>query len=71
MINIYFWSNPTVLSILKILAGVILEVLVEAFPETFSKEAQEAWSKLMGVVYRHVRQVYEEIGWTSVSSAAE
>ncbi|KAK3525527.1 hypothetical protein QTP86_033960 [Hemibagrus guttatus] len=49
----------------KILAGVILEVLVEAFPETFGEEAQRAWSKLMGVVYWHVTRVYFEIGWTS------
>ncbi|XP_027014635.2 cytoglobin-1 [Tachysurus fulvidraco] len=49
----------------KILAGVILEVLVENFPETFSEEAQRPWSKLMGVVYYHVTLVYSEIGWTS------
>ncbi|XP_072530628.1 cytoglobin-1 [Salminus brasiliensis] len=55
----------------KLLAGVILEVLVEAFPETFGAEAQGAWSKLMGVVYWHVLQVYAEIGWAPVNSAAE
>ncbi|GAA6111763.1 cytoglobin-1 [Tachysurus ichikawai] len=49
----------------KILTGVILEVLVETFPETFSEEAQRPWSKLMGVVYWHVTRVYSEIGWTS------
>lgn len=49
----------------QILAGVILEVLVEAFPESFGEEAQRAWSKLMGVVYWHVTRVYSEIGWAS------
>ncbi|XP_017539027.1 cytoglobin-2-like [Pygocentrus nattereri] len=55
----------------KILAGVILEVLVEAFPETFGTEAQGAWSKLMAVVYWHVTQVYAEIGWGSINNTAE
>ncbi|XP_026782858.3 cytoglobin-2 [Pangasianodon hypophthalmus] len=49
----------------KILAGVILEVLVEAFPESFGAEAQRAWSKLMDVVFWHVTRVYSEIGWAS------
>ncbi|KAF4080767.1 hypothetical protein AMELA_G00174910 [Ameiurus melas] len=49
----------------KILAGVILEVLGEVFPESFGVEAQRAWSKLMDVLYWHVTRVYSEIGWTS------
>ncbi|KAI5087426.1 cytoglobin-2, partial [Silurus meridionalis] len=49
----------------NILAGVILEVLVEVFPESFDAEAQRAWSKLMGVVYYHVTRVYSEVGWAS------
>uniref|UniRef100_W5LJG5 superoxide dismutase n=2 Tax=Astyanax mexicanus TaxID=7994 RepID=W5LJG5_ASTMX len=55
----------------KLLTGVILEVLVEAFPETFGVEAQGAWSKLMEVVHWQVMQVYSEIGWTSANSATE
>ncbi|XP_076866392.1 cytoglobin-1 [Brachyhypopomus gauderio] len=55
----------------KILAGVIQEVLVEAFPEAFDAEAQGAWSKLMGVIYTHVTRVYTEIGWSSSNSTAE
>ncbi|XP_062388031.1 cytoglobin-1-like [Sardina pilchardus] len=48
----------------KILGGVILEVLVEAFPDTFlPTEVQGAWSKLMGVLYTSVSAVYAELGW--------
>lgn len=52
----------------KILAGVILEVLVEAFPETFNLDAQGPWSKLMDVMYWHVRKVYADINWTPTSA---
>ncbi|KAI4892987.1 hypothetical protein NFI96_021629, partial [Prochilodus magdalenae] len=55
----------------RLLAGVILEVLVENFPETFDKEAQGPWAKLMEVVDWHVMQVYADIGWASKKSAAE
>ncbi|KAG5279845.1 hypothetical protein AALO_G00082190 [Alosa alosa] len=48
----------------KILGGVILEVLVEAFPDTFHPtEVQGAWSKLMGILYTSVTGVYAELGW--------
>ncbi|XP_042561467.1 cytoglobin-2-like [Clupea harengus] len=48
----------------KIIGGVILEVLLEAFPDTFHPaEVQGAWSKLMGVLYTHVTRVYAELGW--------
>ncbi|XP_063080241.1 cytoglobin-1-like [Engraulis encrasicolus] len=47
----------------KFLGGVILEVLVEAFPDTFQPaEVQGAWSKLMVVLYTHVTGVYAELG---------
>lgn len=49
---------------LQILGGVILEVLLEAFPDTFHPaEVQGAWSKLMGVLYTSVTRVYAELGW--------
>lgn len=48
----------------KSLGGVILEVLVEAFPDTFNPaEVQGAWSKLMDVLYTSVTRVYAELGW--------
>nr|Q8UUR3.2 RecName: Full=Cytoglobin-1 [Danio rerio]AAH94999.1 Cygb1 protein [Danio rerio]AAI65894.1 Cygb1 protein [Danio rerio] len=48
----------------KILAGVILEVLVEAFPQCFSPaEVQSSWSKLMGILYWQMNRVYAEVGW--------
>lgn len=48
----------------KILGGVILEVLLEAFPDTFrSADTQGAWVKLMGIIYSNVCHVYQELGW--------
>ncbi|XP_062872638.1 cytoglobin-1 [Trichomycterus rosablanca] len=55
----------------KMLTEVILEVLVEAFPETFVVEAQGAWAKLMDQVCWQVTQVYAGIGWSSENTAAE
>ncbi|XP_035381481.1 cytoglobin-2-like [Electrophorus electricus] len=55
----------------RILAGVIQEVLGEAFPEAFDAEAQGAWSKLLGVVYWHITKVYGEISWASLDNTAE
>ncbi|XP_028841720.1 cytoglobin-like [Denticeps clupeoides] len=47
----------------KILGGVILEVLVEDFPDSFSPDVQGAWGKLMALMYCHVTRVYSEVGW--------
>ncbi|XP_051745517.1 cytoglobin-1 [Ctenopharyngodon idella] len=56
----------------KILAGVILEVLVEAFPQSFSPASvQGAWSKLMGVLYWQMNKVYAEVGWESIKNSAK
>ncbi|XP_030645898.1 cytoglobin-2 [Chanos chanos] len=53
----------------KILGGVILEVLVEAFSDSFTAEVQTAWSKLMGTMCWHVNQVYAELGWPQISKS--
>ncbi|XP_016409542.1 cytoglobin-1-like [Sinocyclocheilus rhinocerous] len=56
----------------KILAGVILEVLVEAFPQCFSPASvQSAWSKLLGVLYWQMNKVYAEVGWESIKNSAK
>ncbi|RXN20548.1 cytoglobin 1 [Labeo rohita] len=56
----------------KILAGVILEVLVEAFPQCFSPASvQSAWSKLLGVLYWQMNKVYSEVGWEFNQNAAK
>ncbi|XP_051572213.1 cytoglobin-1-like [Myxocyprinus asiaticus] len=56
----------------KILAGVILEVLVEAFPQSFgAKSVQGSWSKLMGVLYWQMNRVYAEVGWESIKNSAK
>ncbi|TRY95716.1 hypothetical protein DNTS_022119 [Danionella cerebrum] len=48
----------------KILAGVILEVLPEAFPQSFAAAStQRAWSKLMDVLHWQMHRVYAEVGW--------
>ncbi|XP_028842766.1 cytoglobin-like [Denticeps clupeoides] len=47
----------------KILGEVLLEVLVEDFPDSFSPDVQEAWGKLMALMYCHVTRVYSEVGW--------
>ncbi|XP_071371520.1 cytoglobin-1-like [Centroberyx affinis] len=53
----------------KILSGVILEVLGEEFPEVVTPEVAAAWTKLLAVVYWNVTAVYEEVGWTKLSSS--
>ncbi|XP_051569500.1 cytoglobin-1-like [Myxocyprinus asiaticus] len=53
----------------KILAGVIVEVLVEAFPQFFSAPSvQGSWSKLLGVLYWQMNRVYAEVGWESIKN---
>ncbi|XP_062304455.1 LOW QUALITY PROTEIN: cytoglobin-2 [Osmerus eperlanus] len=54
----------------KILSGVILEVLSEDFPESFTAEVQTVWAKLMRAVYWHVTGAYTEVGWVQLSSSA-
>ncbi|KAM6957016.1 cytoglobin-2-like [Aplochiton taeniatus] len=54
----------------KILSGVILEVLGEEFPEVVTPEVAAAWAKLLATVYWHITGVYEEVGWTQLSSSA-
>ncbi|KAM9296830.1 cytoglobin [Gastrophryne carolinensis] len=48
----------------KILTGVILEVIAEAFAKDFTPEVQLAWSKLRSHIYSHVQATYKEVGWT-------
>ncbi|XP_023676538.1 cytoglobin-2 [Paramormyrops kingsleyae] len=54
----------------KILSGVILEILSEDCPESFTPDVQRAWTKLMGLVYWHVTGAYTEAGWVQLSSSA-
>ncbi|TNM96774.1 hypothetical protein fugu_014930 [Takifugu bimaculatus] len=55
----------------KILSGVILEVLGEAFTEIITAEVASAWTKLLANMCCAVAAVYEEAGWTKLSSSAE
>uniref|UniRef100_UPI003AAEA6CC cytoglobin-1-like isoform X1 n=1 Tax=Centroberyx gerrardi TaxID=166262 RepID=UPI003AAEA6CC len=57
------------LSPAQILSGVILEVLGEEFPEVVTPEVAAAWTKLLAVVYWNITAVYEEVGWTKLSSS--
>ncbi|XP_065134344.1 cytoglobin-1 [Paramisgurnus dabryanus] len=53
------------------IAAVILEVLVEAFPQFFSAAAvQGVWSKLMGILCTELNKVYTEVGWESIKNSA-
>ncbi|XP_056405829.1 cytoglobin [Hyla sarda] len=52
----------------KILTGVILEVIAEAFAKDFTPEVQLAWSKLRSHIYSHVLATYKEVGWTQYPS---
>ncbi|XP_048869592.1 cytoglobin-2 [Brienomyrus brachyistius] len=54
----------------KILSGVILEILSEDCPESFTPDVRRAWTKLMGLVYWHVTGAYTESGWVQLSSSA-
>lgn len=53
----------------QILSGVILEVLGEEFPEVVTPEVAAAWTKLLATVYCSITTVYEEVGWTKLSTS--
>ncbi|XP_029292701.1 cytoglobin-1-like isoform X2 [Cottoperca gobio] len=53
----------------KILSGVILEVLGEAFSEVVTAEVAAAWTKFLATVYCGITAVYEEVGWTKLSTS--
>ncbi|XP_034395686.1 cytoglobin-1-like [Cyclopterus lumpus] len=53
----------------KILCGVILEVLGEEFSGVMTPEVGAAWTKLFAAVYRMITAVYEEEGWTKLSTS--
>ncbi|GAA6226085.1 cytoglobin-1-like [Lates japonicus] len=53
----------------KILSGVILEVLGEEFPEAVTPEVAAAWTKLLATVCCGITAVYEEVGWTKLSTS--
>uniref|UniRef100_A0A3B5ABE6 superoxide dismutase n=1 Tax=Stegastes partitus TaxID=144197 RepID=A0A3B5ABE6_9TELE len=53
----------------KILSGVILEVLGEEFAEVVTPEVAAAWTKLLATVYCGITAVYEEVGWTKLSTS--
>ncbi|XP_068120164.1 cytoglobin [Hyperolius riggenbachi] len=47
----------------KILTGVILEVIAEAFAKDFTPDIQLAWSKLRSYLLSQVQATYKEVGW--------
>ncbi|CAK6963305.1 cytoglobin-2 [Scomber scombrus] len=53
----------------KILSGVILEVLGEEFPEVVTPEVAAAWTKLLATIYCSITAIYEEVGWTKLSTS--
>ncbi|XP_030263503.1 cytoglobin-1-like isoform X1 [Sparus aurata] len=53
----------------KFLSGVILEVLGEAFPEVVTADVAAAWTKLLATLCCSINAVYEELGWTSLSTS--
>ncbi|XP_054615614.1 cytoglobin-1-like [Dunckerocampus dactyliophorus] len=53
----------------KILSGVILEVLGEVFPEVVTAEVAAAWTKLLATVCSRIRSIYDELGWTKLSTS--
>ncbi|XP_032393992.1 cytoglobin-1 [Etheostoma spectabile] len=53
----------------KILSGVILEVLGEEFSEVMTPEVAAAWTKLFATVYFSITAIYEEVGWTKLSTS--
>ena len=57
------------LCLVQILSGVILEVLGEAFSEVVTPEVAAAWTKLLATVYCGITAVYEEVGWTKLSTS--
>lgn len=64
-------SNSVVLCLMQILSGVILEVLREAFTEIITAEVASAWTKLLANMCCGIAAVYEEVGWTGLSSSVE
>ncbi|KAK5914291.1 hypothetical protein CgunFtcFv8_008745 [Champsocephalus gunnari] len=54
----------------KILSGVILEVLGEAFSEVVTPEVAAAWTKLLATMYCGINAIYEEVGWSKHSSSS-
>lgn len=64
-------SSCIVLCLTQILSGVILEVLGEAFTEIITADVASAWTKLLANMCCAVAAVYEEAGWTKLSSSAE
>ncbi|XP_077940257.1 cytoglobin-1 isoform X3 [Gasterosteus aculeatus] len=55
----------------KILSGVILEVLGEEFSSLVTPEVGAAWTKFFAMVCRSITAVYEEAGWTKLSTPTE
>ncbi|KAM3598469.1 uncharacterized protein V6R79_018334 [Siganus canaliculatus] len=55
----------------KILSGVILEVLGEEFSDVVTPEVAAAWTKLLATMYCSITAVYEELGWTKLSTSTE
>lgn len=53
----------------KVLSGVILEVLGEEFPQAVTAEVAAAWTKLFTTVYSCITTIYEEVGWTKLSTS--
>ncbi|XP_034046906.1 cytoglobin-1-like [Thalassophryne amazonica] len=53
----------------KKLSEAILEILEEAFPEVKTTEVRTAWIKLLAVICCGVSAVYEEEGWTKLSTS--
>lgn len=53
----------------KILSGVILEVLGEAFSEVVTPEVAAAWTKLLATVCCSITAVYEEVGWNKLPAS--
>ncbi|TMS15371.1 cytoglobin-1 [Larimichthys crocea] len=53
----------------KILSGVILEVLGEAFSDIVTPEVAAAWTKLLATVYYSITAIYKELGWPKLSTS--
>lgn len=53
----------------KILGGVILEVLGEEFSAVVTPDVAAAWTKLLATLYCSISAVYEELGWSKLSTS--
>uniref|UniRef100_A0A3P9IN63 superoxide dismutase n=2 Tax=Oryzias latipes TaxID=8090 RepID=A0A3P9IN63_ORYLA len=53
----------------KILSGVILEVLGEAYPQVMTAEVASAWTNLLAILCCSIKAVYEELGWPDLSNS--